>query len=697
MYAQSKITSDLLLSAMPPDYFRIINPATLRQSIYRDDPLFNATWDIFVTPEGRVFAAICAELNVTKAAKFCEYLPATGEFRECFDVGRVILPPPRSMPPSKIHTSMSLLPDGRIIMTTHTTAASPGHPAWMIDGYYNHLWEGYQGSCVLIFDPQTGQVENLGMPVPRDSIYGGAYDAKHHRYYFTTWIRGMVYGLDLESREVTEVGQISEFGLFRLLPGSDGHLYGASRTGRISRINVDRVCLEDTGLDIPYDATNRYARTQRMLTYGATGPDGALYFTACFTGDIFRYDLTRGTVESLGGGCPAALGEWNHTRLFQGMVFDRHDVLWYTCTDSLESDHLGTHLVSWDLNGGQPVNHGLIGPPERVAVHVGDIRLHGDTLYVADTNHGEDPPAMVRIELEPLRGEAGPTGPEACDPKIYIAFRDSAGKHPDPEFQAGMERYRAAVQRHVDSVAIVHRNPTAVRARELGCLHPWQYLPMEESQVRLMWWSDAGTLHGLSGGSGQYWEWTVREGVWQGTEPFTGDVAQLRRNHIAEDLIARQVHGAPYHSGRQYLARVTAAAPWNHDSYLIGTADSMVGRVDSGTGDCFSLGGLDTHGPVHQIVTTSDRTLAYGISGDPMDLGRLFVYHDKWGLRTLGRMFHFSYGPENAGVASSHRLSALALSPDDRCLAIGSEDRLSCVYLLRGIEHFNFTSHLGEF
>lgn len=61
---------------------------------------------------------------------------------------------------------------GGLIMTTHTTSQAPQHPTWMAEGYYQHLWEGFPGSHLLLYDPETGILENRGIPAPsRDAVW----------------------------------------------------------------------------------------------------------------------------------------------------------------------------------------------------------------------------------------------------------------------------------------------------------------------------------------------------------------------------------------------------------------------------------------------------------------------------------------------------------------------------------------------
>ena len=112
----------------------------------------------------------------------------------------VILPHDRQIRASKFHSSICFMPDGRLIMTTHTTDKSPCRPTWMPIAYYHHLWEGFAGGHILIYDPQTGHVENLGCPVPHESIYGACYDPATDSLFFTGWIRGHLYCFCLQER-----------------------------------------------------------------------------------------------------------------------------------------------------------------------------------------------------------------------------------------------------------------------------------------------------------------------------------------------------------------------------------------------------------------------------------------------------------------------------------------------------------------
>ena len=58
--------------------------------------------------------------------------------------------------------------------------------------------------------------ENLGVPVPRESIYGSCYDPKYNALYMIGFRKGHVYRLDLNTHEVKDLGKQAEIFNFRL-------------------------------------------------------------------------------------------------------------------------------------------------------------------------------------------------------------------------------------------------------------------------------------------------------------------------------------------------------------------------------------------------------------------------------------------------------------------------------------------------
>lgn len=76
----------------------------------------NAVWDFVRSPDNRFYVSVCGENEKPLTALLYEYYPKSGELRLIFDVAKVWIVDSQQMPPSKIHTSIDFLPDGRLIM-----------------------------------------------------------------------------------------------------------------------------------------------------------------------------------------------------------------------------------------------------------------------------------------------------------------------------------------------------------------------------------------------------------------------------------------------------------------------------------------------------------------------------------------------------------------------------------------------------
>ncbi|MFW6039259.1 MAG: hypothetical protein ACOC9P_02145, partial [bacterium] len=139
--------------SLPSDFFKLIPQQAVRYTPFDVRVPHNAIWDFARAPDGRMFLSLCAETTIPESAVVYEFMPQTGKLEACFELGSVCLPPARAIPPSKVHTSMGFLDDGRVSMTTNTTAPARTHQAWLPDSYYAHQWEGFPGSQVLIYDP----------------------------------------------------------------------------------------------------------------------------------------------------------------------------------------------------------------------------------------------------------------------------------------------------------------------------------------------------------------------------------------------------------------------------------------------------------------------------------------------------------------------------------------------------------------
>ncbi|MFD0616670.1 hypothetical protein ACFQZR_04295 [Paenibacillus sp. GCM10027629] len=364
----------------------------------------NAVWDFVRSPDDRFYVSVCGENEKPLTALLYEYYPITGELRLIVDVEKAWIVDAEQMPPSKIHTSIDFLPDGRLIMATHNTAPAPGHKQWMFEQYYEHPWEGYPGSILMIVNPDTNEVEIKGIPVPRESIYGGMLGNNPRFYYFMGYMRGHLYRLELHTNEVKDYGKVSEFSSCRLLKDDKGRFYGSSYTGGIWRFDPETETVTD--LKVNFHSPHGH-RHRRQFIFGLHSPRGSMFMVDNMDGEMI--EIHTETLEVTRHGHihlpeqppvePYGIG---------GLAADDQFILYYGLKTN--DGYSPIRLVRWDiLNDGKPENLGLITPNGKDSQYICEMIFDREGwLHMVDVC-GEFSPYILAVDMKKLL----PPGPDA--------------------------------------------------------------------------------------------------------------------------------------------------------------------------------------------------------------------------------------------------------------------------------------------
>ena len=641
---------------------RVISQTGVRQHRYPLRHSHNAIWDSAVGPDGKLYYGLATEIATAGYVRLCSYDYHTEEVKELFRVEDVIIPQDRAIRASKFHSSICFMPDGKMIMTTHTTDKSPRHPTWMPVAYYHHLWDGFAGGNIILYDPKTGKAENLGIPVPHESIYGALYEPAHNALFFLGFLRGHLYRFTLEDRRVQDLGKVSETYSFRLVLGKDGHIYSASRTGHVYRVRTDTLEIQDLGYQFRHEGYDHHTYYNN-LSIGRIGPDGRLYMAAMYSRNFVALDTDTDTFQDMGPYLPADRYSFDENRngVF-GMDFDSEGVLWYVVTglnnyEAYLEHGIPASLFRWDITrGGKPEWMGLVGTPERVCGWNSEVAISkDDILYVTGSNHSLDGPELTGIDLKQYRRNMYTLGPLTND------------RYYDPQ---APEYIQSARQIHHQE-QLLEDNPTNVSLAVWG--HPillWRALAPDhipDSAVQVLYWQDNRTLCGIAGKKTHY-RFTIEDGTLSALIP-TEKPDMSQKPAFLEDL--------PWFPGRQYQAFPWAEAVLPDGRRLMGTPDGMLAVVKGQ--DVYALGAVAVNGPIHCLSCAPDGTV-YGVAGDEEDIALLFRWDEKRGLRCLGHMGQ-GYGQTIDDVFYCTHVTACAVSPDGKKLAIGSTERLGTVVI----------------
>ena len=641
---------------------RLVSQQGLKQYCYPPRFSHNAIWDSNAGPDGKLYYGLATEIATAGYVRLCSYDYATNQVEELFKAEDVVLPLDRAIRASKFHSSICFMPDGRMIMTTHTTDKSPRHPTWMPIAYYHHLWDGFAGGSIIIYDPKTNKAENLGIPVPHESIYGSLYEPAHNALFFLGFLRGHLYRFSLDDHTTIDLGKVSETYSFRLVLGPDGHIYSASRTGHLYRINTQTLELQDLNYQFrhePFEYTTFY----NNLSIARIGPDKRLYLAGMYCKNIIALDTETDTFEDMGPYLTTERYSFDENRngVF-GMDFDSEGVLWYVVTslnnyESYLEHGIPASLYRWDIaRGGKPEHLGIIGTPERACGWNSEVVItKDDILYVTGSNHSLDGPELTGIDLKVFRQHMYEPGPMLED------------RYFDPE----APEYIESAEFIHGQEALMGANPTSVALPVSGSqVLLWRALApgnISDSAVLSLAWKDNDTLCGICGKE-QNFAFIISG----------GKLTELKPTDAAPEKAAcAPVSDLPWYPGRQYQAVACAEAPLPGGRKLVGTPDGILAIVD-GEHVC-ALGAVTVNGPIHCLSAAPDGTV-YGVAGDEMDIGLLFSWDDKRGLRCLGHMAQ-GYGKGIDDVFCCTYVTTCAVSPDGKHLAIGATERLGTVVI----------------
>ena len=638
----------------------LISQIGLKQLILPNPSVHSASWDAMLTSDNRLFFSLCSEQTTSEYAKLAEYDYDTNTVKECFYTKNTQCPQYRFIRDSKFHTSISEMEDGNLIMATHTTDKSPVHPVWMPEAYYGSPWEGFPGSTLYTYNVKTGDVHNLGIPAPRESIYGGAYDKKNRMYYMMGCFRGHLYRYSMDDGQVEDMGQVLQRRGYRMKVGSDGNLYFTTRNGYLQRINTDTNQVEDLNTKLP-DSSKTNKWSWGYLCEGKNGPDGRLYISTQFHNELVAYDPKTNTLENFGTyyDADSYVPEGKPTTYIAGMDFDANDVLWLVICSMGDPKRIpiGATLIRWDITRNEkPELMGVPGTQARAVKTTSGVYIDKtrNILYIIGSNHADDSVDINAIDINEFEKHMYEKGPDIIDP-----FFDPA--------QPGYEEFHAT---NNERTKFNKENYIGFKCKKTIPVHLWREMPYSEvkdSKVRSIRWEN-GEVVGICG-ENKYYSFRIdKEGHLLEFKPT--DERPVAKE-VPEEL--KNLKYACY-PGRQYKARPDKAIQLEDGSWLVATLDGIMAVVKDGK--AFSLGTLWSNGPVHDMCWVESQKAVYGVAGDVEDLGYVFRYTAENGMENFGRVETDGW---EYGYAGSCNLSCCAA--EDDILAIGAEDQMGCVYL----------------
>ena len=664
----------------PKEFFKLIPQSGVTHIFCEEDPRHNAVWDMAISPEGRVFFSACGESYLALYARLYEYDHKNKKLIKHFNLEDKINLNKNSLRTSKFHTAISFTGDGKILSTTHTTSPAPSHPTWMPYEYAEHPYEGYQGSNLITYDYNNGDCRGLGIFSPHDTTYGATYDPKNGDYFAITWLRGTGYVYNVHTGESRCLGQVSDSHTSRTFLLSDGHIYGTTYSGAMFRYNTDIRDIEFLGVNAP------------GLIRHAVEHDGILYFTTgpCSVPGrgqmLYSYNLETREIKTVGRPVPLAESLENDPSVFYnayGMAFDSKGVMWYGCmTFASSQKYVGARLYYWDfLNGGEPVDCGFLGTPNRTISITAEMQIRDDVLYISDgnhTSHEDTPCGIMAIDLrEFVPALETEERLYSHDYVNYLPYQAEAREwYPKGDFEECLKLYDDYYDNTVKYFEkFVSDNSPRPKFAKTSGVSLWETVGYANTEVRHIEWT-SNTEFKLTVGNKTFHEAEVKVDECGNAKVLS--VKPIDSYSYSEIKCEVPEVVLPRVPGRTYLAKAKSAVKMKDGSIMVGTEDTILAKI---TGDkVFSFGQVISAGGVHSLDVAPDGTV-YGVAGHKEGCGMLFKCDAESGLTLLG-ILPESFA-ENGRNVAIYRPTTLAISPDGKYLAVGGADEISGALVLK--------------
>ena len=698
---------------------RLINQTSVRSRMapLPEGDKSNACWDGIVAPDGKFYFPLSSESGLCAATKLGWFDYDNDRVVVVCDAEEALLSNDRKLPHSKFHTSLNAIPrnalypeepydpmDYLIVGLTHSTDRAKHHKEWMPFGHHNHVWEGFPGGQIIVYDPKSGHCFSLGTPVPQETIYGAKYDPKHNRLYMIGFMRGHVYCYDFKERRVIkDLGKAAEIFCYRLVLGADGHIYGCSKSGQLFKVNTDTVELENLDWHVPDFKDNYVSYTfYRYMVQGRNHPSGKyLYFAISNIPWMYKLEFATGKTSCIGRAVPLdgiyELPAKNADFGVHAFDFDKEGVMWLAVKGG---GGMGNHpfwfahlpyLVRWDPDNGEaPFVCGLFGRPERLQHYITEMEYDhvNDRLYwvdqVAGTNMRPSAGALELSQFRKVYRERGPVSEDEYTTPVYLTEEELQAREEAKKKPAGGEENARLSPFHAF-------HPSKVEAIRI-----WRSLPrleVEDSKVIGMAFDKKTKdtrykLHVVTGRSGEFdtaafvLQIVDKEVV---SVQRMGEIDDKYRKWLKENILPQPFEfdeniKLPEVTGRRYRAVASCVVDWKDGKKFVGTLDALLAIV-SPDGSVYCLGNASAYGPICSMVTNKAKTHLWGVAGDDEDLGYVFEYDEVNGLRQMG-IINYNIPGYFDGPTVANVLSSICLSPDEKYLAIGSADRIAEVHVM---------------
>ena len=257
-------------------------PFAVKWYPFTGHPNSDTCWSLSVGPDGRIYAAACAESMPGGVVKPVRYNEQSDGLDYLFDLAEKVDDPGDSGRASqcKIHYSFApSMHDGVLYMATHLSGPPIDLPVYSPWYSWHDAKRCFRGSALLAFDTRTDRVLWWDTLIPKEGCRCLLHDEERGLLYAMSYPRDHFIIYDLRTRKRHDVGRISSINPQALFLDKRHRVWTSSDYGRLVRYTPETDRLEISPGLLAHDLN--YQTGWHSVFYDvAPSPDGECVYAS---------------------------------------------------------------------------------------------------------------------------------------------------------------------------------------------------------------------------------------------------------------------------------------------------------------------------------------------------------------------------------------------------------------------------------
>jgi hypothetical protein len=247
-------------------------------------PDSDTCWSLSVGPDGRIYAAACAEGVPGGVVKPVRYNEQRDSLDYLFDLGKTVNDPGDSGRATQCKIHYSFVPsmhDGIMYMATHVSGPPIDLPVYDETYSWHDEKRAYRGSALIAYDTRKDQVLWWDTLIPKEGCRCLLHDEERGLLYAMSCPRDHMTCYDLKTRKRRDLGRISSINPQTLFLDKKHRVWTTNDDGHLVRYSPDTDRIEVSPLILPHAS---YETGWHSVFYDvAPSPDGECVYASTWS------------------------------------------------------------------------------------------------------------------------------------------------------------------------------------------------------------------------------------------------------------------------------------------------------------------------------------------------------------------------------------------------------------------------------